>query len=71
MEYFDNCNSLMKLVIFFFNYFLLNSFGVICLYFKFWYKKVFKMSGSLRKIYRGYNLFVIKLFLYCLSFVNV
>lgn len=71
MEYFDNCNSSMKLVISSFNYFSLNSFGVTCLHFKFWYKKVFKMSGSLRKIYRGYNLFVIKLLLHCLSFVNV
>lgn len=36
MEYFDNCNSSMKLVISSFNYFSLNSFGVTFLHFDFW-----------------------------------
>lgn len=36
MEYFDNCNSSMKLVISSFNYFSLNSFGVTFLHFYFW-----------------------------------
>jgi len=37
MEYFDNCNSSMKLVISSFNYFSLNSFGVKFLRLVFWY----------------------------------
>lgn len=37
MEYFDNCNSSMKLVISSFNYFSLNRFGVKLLRFVFWY----------------------------------
>lgn len=37
MEYFDNCNSSMKLVISSFNYFSLNRFGVKFLRFVFWY----------------------------------
>lgn len=49
MEYFDNCNSSMKLVISSFNYFSLNSIGVTCLHFRFWYKKIFKMSGCFRE----------------------
>lgn len=37
MEYFDNCNSSMKLVISSFNYFSLNRFGVKFLRLVFWY----------------------------------
>lgn len=37
MEYFDNCNSSMKLVISSFNYFSLNRFGVNFLRLVFWY----------------------------------
>lgn len=67
-----------ELVISSFNYFSLNSFGVTCLHFRFWYKKTLKCQDALEKIYNPsyykrviIYLAVIKFFLHYLSLVNV
>lgn len=72
MEYFDNCNSSMKLVISSFNYFSLNGFGVTCLQFKFGYniRKLLTCWDALEKSI-GVIIYLSLFFLHCLSFVNV